>query len=115
MPKHKAISKMQATLLIDLIIVSLATAGYYYIQPQFERAAPSQTLKPATFQVTNLIINPSETGVNQPIAISANVTNVGDETGSYSIGLEINTEIIENKTGSLSGGETALLEFTVTE
>ena len=115
MPKRRAISKLQAILLIDLIIISVATAGYYYIQPQFERATPSQPLKPATFQVTNLIINPSETGVNQPIAISANVTNVGDETGSYSIGLEINTEIMENKTGSLSGGESAFLEFTVTE
>ncbi len=115
MPKRRAISKLQAILLIDLIIVSVATAGYYYIQPQFERAAPSQPTKPATFQVTNLIINPSETGVNQPIEITANVTNVGDETGDYSIGLQINNRIIENKTGELAGGATDFLDFTVTE
>jgi hypothetical protein len=65
--------------------------------------------------VTNLTVEPHEVGVGQPITISANVTNVGEEAGSYSVTLTINDVVKETKTIQLLGGEYKIVDFTVTE
>ena len=106
---RSAVTRLQALLIIDLVIVALAAGGYYYVQ-----SLPPQ-LKKAEFQVTNLTVDPAEAGVGQPITISINVTNVGEETGNYSVPLRINDEVKETETIQLLGGESKIVEFEVTE
>jgi hypothetical protein len=104
-----AITKLQVILIIDLLVVAVAAGGYFYFQ-----SLPPQ-LKPAEFQVADLIISPAEAGVGQSIRISANVTNVGEEEGNYSMSLRVNDVVRETKTVQLLGNESRVLEFSVTE
>ena len=71
--------------------------------------------KPAEFTLTNLTIDPLEAEVGQPILISVNVTNVGEEEGNYSANLTINDVLKGNQTLLLSGGASDIVEFTDTE
>ena len=43
----------------------------------------------AEFQVSNLVISPSEVYVGQPVAISLTVTNIGGLKGSYEVNCEV--------------------------
>ena len=105
MLSRSAVTKLRVLLIIDLLIVAFAAGSYYLVQRPM----------PAEFQVTNLTFDPFEAGEGQPIIISVNVTNVGDEAGDYSVGLIINDVLKENKTVRLSGGASTVAEFTVTE
>jgi hypothetical protein len=109
MPFRSAVTNLKVILIIDLIIVALATGGYYY----FQSLPPPP--KKAEFQVNNLIVEPPEAGVGQPITISINVTNVGEQTGNYSATLAINDVVKETKTVQLLGNESKTVEFIVTE
>ena len=44
---------------------------------------------PAEFEVSNLIIEPSEVDVGEPVTISCVVTNVGGQRGTKTITLEV--------------------------
>ena len=104
-----AITKLQVILIIDLLVVAVAAGGYIYFQ-----SLPPQ-LRPAEFQVADLTISPAEAGVGQSIRISANVTNVGEEEGNYSMSLKVNDVVREIKTVQLLGNESRALDFSVTE
>jgi hypothetical protein len=112
MPSHSAITKLKAILVIDLLIVA-ATAGiYFYFQDQgLIVGAP----KPAEFTVTDLTIAPLEAEVFEPILITVNVTNIGDEPGSYMANLTINNVLEENQTILVLGRNSTIVEFTVIE
>lgn len=43
----------------------------------------------AEFEVTDLIIEPTEVYVGEPVSISVVVTNVGGKAGSYEVTLEV--------------------------
>jgi len=104
-----AVTRLKIIFVIDLIIVALAVGGYYYVN------SLTPPLKKAEFQVTNLTIDPLEAEVGEPILISGNVTNVGDEEGSYSANLTINDVLKQNQTIMFSGGESRIIEFTDVE
>ncbi len=106
---QSAFTKLQAIFVIDLIIVAFAVGAYFYVE-----SLPPPLKKPE-FQVSDLTVNPAETGIDQPITISANVTNVGEVEGNYSMSLTINDVVRENKTVQLLGNESRIVEFTVTE
>jgi len=113
-----AITKLQALLVIDLIIVAFAAVGYYRFQTLSEPTPTPPTPpppKPAEFQIANLTIDRPEAGVGELVRISVEVSNVGEEAGSYSVNLTINDVIRETITIQLSGGENTTVEFTVTE
>jgi hypothetical protein len=111
MLSHSAMTKLKAIFIIDVIIVAVVAGSYVYLENQ----GAFITLAPAEFAVSDLVINPVEAGVNQPITISVNVTNVGEEKGNYSVNLTINDALIETKTILLLGGESKIVEFIVTE
>ena len=48
-----------------------------------------QPVTPAEFVVSNLVISPSKVYVGNPVTISVTVTNVGGETGTATITLEV--------------------------
>ncbi|MBE0512542.1 hypothetical protein IBX38_05780 [Candidatus Bathyarchaeota archaeon] len=112
---RSAFTKLRSTRIVDLtivamIIVAIAIGGYNYY---FVTLHPP--LKKAEFQVTNLTVYPAEAGVGQPILISVNVTNVGEEEGNYSVKLTINGMVKDTKTVQLLGNESRIVEFLVTE
>ena len=109
MVSKSAITKVEALLIIDVIIVAIATGVYLYLQNTGELAVFAS--KPAEFTVTDLTIQPFEAGLGEPILISANVTNVGEEEGSYSANLTINNVLKESQTILLSGGNSSVVEF----
>jgi hypothetical protein len=107
-----ALTKLKAILLIDLIIVSAAAGAYLYLQNEgLIASAP----KPAEFSITDLTINPAEAEVFEPILVTVNVTNMGDEPGIYVGNLTINNVLEDNQTVLLEGGESTILEFSVVE
>jgi len=81
----------------------------------FRITSEAQPIKPAEFQVTELVINPSSVPADEIVEISVKVTNVGEESGSYTVNLKIDGAIIETRDVTLSGGATEVVEFEVTE
>ena len=69
---------------------------------------------PATFEVTNLIVEPSETTIGRTVTVKANVTNTGDAEGTYTVSLKINGKVEDSKDVTLAAGETKLVEFSYT-
>ena len=109
---RKAITKVKAILLIDIIILSAATGTYLFLQ---ESGQLSTQEKPAEFFLTDLLINPKEADAGEPIQISVNVTNIGDLSSNYTLSLFVNDVIVENETVRLAGGISSILEFTHSE
>ena len=109
---RKAITKVKAILLIDIIILSAATGTYLYLQ---ESGQLSTQEKPAEFFLNDLLINPKDADAGEPIQISVNVTNIGGLSDNYTLSLFINDIIVENQTVRLAGSISSILEFTHSE
>ena len=71
--------------------------------------------KPAEFITTELVITPNAILANEIVDISVKVTNVGEESGSYSVDLKIDGAVRQTKTVTLPGGATIVVKFEVTE
>ncbi|MCX8152868.1 MAG: hypothetical protein N3E52_00350 [Candidatus Bathyarchaeota archaeon] len=110
MLSHSAITKLKTILIIDLIIVASAAGAYFYLQAEGLIASPP---KPAEFVVTGLRITPSEVEIFEPVLVTVNVTNIGDEKGEYIANLTINGVIEENQTVTVLGKNFTIAEFTV--
>src|SRR3990170_842265 len=95
MSSRKALAKLKAILIIDILIVLAAGGSYLYLLNTGEITAGAP--KPAEFEVTDLTINPLEAEAGEPILISVNVTNIGDIEGVYSANLTINNMLRENQ------------------
>jgi hypothetical protein len=74
----------------------------------------SPTPKPAQMAVQYLGITPQQTSANQPVTISTNVVNTGDQPGSLNVVLEINGKVEQTKLVSLGPHGTQPIKFTVT-
>jgi uncharacterized membrane protein len=70
-------------------------------------------LAPPEFTVSDLRIAPVEVEVGQTVTISVKVTNVGEQSGSYTVDLKIAGTVVESKIVTLGGGESTIVEFTV--
>ena len=69
--------------------------------------------RPASFTVYNLMITPDTVNQGEIISVSVSVANTGDFTGSYSIALEIDDEVINTKQIILHGGTHEAVMFEV--
>jgi hypothetical protein len=109
-----ALTRLKAIFLIDLMIVGLATGGYWYIQAFLRTIVPPpEGPKPAEFVLGNLTITPAEAEVGQPIIVKVDVANVGEEPGICVLNLTINNVVEETRTVQLSGGNSTTVEFAV--
>lgn len=70
---------------------------------------------PAAFEVSNLNVTPNDVSAGDSVTVSVTVTNVGGQTGSYSIPFSVNQTIEETKSVTLKGGESTIVDFTVTK
>lgn len=77
------------------------------------QALPSW-LKPAQMSLQYLNINPKQAYANQPVTITINVVNSGDEAGNYTVVLKINGQVEQTKTVSVGRRGTQPVKFTVT-
>jgi hypothetical protein len=88
-----ALPKLKSILIIDLLIVSIASGSYFYLQSQ---GLVTMGPQPATFSLTDLVIDPNETEAGEPVAISVNITNIGETEGNYTVELMVNNLSVEN-------------------
>jgi hypothetical protein len=110
MRSRSALTKLKAILVIDVLIVAAAAGVYFYLQAEgLIVAGPKQ----AEFVVTDLKINPATAEVFEPILVTANVTNIGDDPGEYVANLTINGVLEQNQTILVLGRNSTLAEFTV--
>lgn len=70
-------------------------------------------LRPAEFRITELSINPTKVQPGEIVTITLKVTNIGEETGSYTVELKIAGETTDSKTVMLAGGESTSIAFGV--
>lgn len=73
---------------------------------------PWYTPPGAEFSVSNLVIEPTEVNPGQPVTISCTVTNIGGETGNYTV--HLGGDFMAEKTVSLEPGRSAVVSFEVT-
>jgi hypothetical protein len=101
------LTKLKTVLLADLVLLAFVVPSYFYVD--------SQISEPAEFQVTDLMLDSDWIKVGEPLQISVNVTNIGDESGNHTVTLTIDDIPITTETLHLSGGETTTITFTATE
>ncbi len=68
---------------------------------------------PADFQISDLKVTPSEVEAGEEVTVSVRITNVGGQTGSYTLQLLINQTIEETKTVTLEEGASTTTEFKI--
>lgn len=73
------------------------------------------TIIPANFELSNLVITPSEVSVGETVTISVVVNNVGGQTGSTTVNLEINGVAVDTRSVTLDVGKSTTVTFTVSE
>ena len=112
MHSRSAITKLKAILVIDVLIVAVAAGVYFYLQAEGLIVAGPRA---AEFTVSDLTINPLEVEVFEPVLVSINVTNIGDDAGEYVANLTINNVLMENQTVLVPGRNSTIAEFTVLE
>ncbi|WNZ29691.1 MAG: hypothetical protein IAX21_02130 [Candidatus Bathyarchaeota archaeon] len=101
------LTKMKVFLLADLVLLAVVIPGYFFVS--------SQVSSPAEFHVTDLILDSNWIQVGDSVKITAEVTNIGDISGNYSVVLIIDDVAVESKDVQLSGRETTQVSFTRTE
>jgi len=77
------------------------------------RSVMVEALRPAEFEVSDLLIEPSSVFVGEEVTVTALCTNVGEESGEYSVTLMIDGEEVDEKSGSLDPGESESVLFEV--
>lgn len=70
--------------------------------------------EPARFAASYLRVSPGQVNSNDPVEISINVANTGEESGSRAVTLYVNGEIEKSKMVSIPPGSTQNVKFTVT-
>ncbi len=80
--------------------------GYLEGSEEIEVAVPS-----AEFELADLTI-PAEVSANKNFAVSVDVTNTGDDIGTYIAELEVNGTVVDSQNVTLDVGDTEKIEFT---
>jgi len=82
--------------------------------PHFSNYAIFAYTRPSAFTVSNLLMTPAEAIVNQPITISAVITNTGDLSGNHTVIFKLDDKPIAMKEITLEGRGKAPVTFTTT-
>ena len=95
--------------------VTKTTAGSYTVKVgsltgSFTVAKPPT---PAAFELSGLSVTPAEVKSGESVTVSVTVKNTGELSGSYSVELKVDGASKETKTGTLAGGVSATLSYTV--
>ncbi|MBC8275561.1 MAG: hypothetical protein H8E40_11425 [Chloroflexi bacterium] len=74
---------------------------------------PPRPLNPAQMSLQYLSVTPQQTGIGQPVTITTNMSNTGDEAGNYNVALKINGQLEQQKMVSVGPQGTQPVKFTV--
>jgi hypothetical protein len=87
------------------------------VAPAGSGVSPTVThpLNPPKMSLQYLSITPQQTSANQPITITTNVVNTGDEAGNLNVALKINGQVEESRMVSVGAHGTQPVKFTVTK
>jgi hypothetical protein len=78
-------------------------------------ATPPRPLNPAQMSVQYLSVYPQQTSAGQPVTITANVVNTGDEACNLNVALKINGQVEQTRTVSVGSLGTQPVKFIVTK
>jgi hypothetical protein len=67
------------------------------------------------FTITSLDVTPEQVPPGQPVTVSAQVANIGDSEGSYTVNLTVNGQVEQTKTVTLAPEAMETVTFTVTK
>jgi hypothetical protein len=110
MVSKSAVTHLQAILIIDLIVVSFAAAGFFYVS-----SMPGPELSASEIQLTGLQVTPISALVGEPVNVSFNVTNIGAQDGNYAANLVLDGQVSQTQVISLADGETKQVQFTISD
>lgn len=99
------------TIFTILLLFSLAL--FSCSQPQQETPKQAIPQSPASFQVSNIKITPTEVSPHNNVTITVDVVNTGKTFGSYPIVLKINGNVETTQTAELEAGASKKVEFIV--
>ncbi|MFC2049829.1 SBBP repeat-containing protein [Chloroflexota bacterium] len=74
---------------------------------------PPRPLNPAQLSMLYLSVNPQQTSAGQPVTITTNVVNTGDEAGNYNVVLKINGQVEQTRMVGVGPQGTQPVKFTV--
>ncbi|MBL7125286.1 MAG: hypothetical protein ISS51_04245 [Dehalococcoidales bacterium] len=76
-------------------------------------AEPAPPPSPAEFEISSLVITPTEAVPAEPVIISVNVNNTGESEGSYTAVLTVDGATIETKEVALALGASKTVSFSL--
>jgi len=68
---------------------------------------------PATFQVSNLKVTPADAEIGEAVTVSVLVSNVGGQSGSYTVSFAVNQTTEDSRTVTLEKGASTTVEFEI--
>ncbi len=68
----------------------------------------------ADFQLSDLVVSPSELGAGEELSVEVRVVNLGDEEGSRAIEVRVDGRVVDSKTVALGAGASETLGFSLT-
>ena len=77
--------------------------------------ATATVLEPVEFQISSLVITPTDVVAGEPVTVKADVTNTGGSEGVYTATLKVNGVVVETKDIPLAGGAKQEISFKITE
>jgi hypothetical protein len=85
-------------------------------RPRYSPPMPTinRYLNAATMSVQFVSVSPQQVTANQPVTISTNVVNTGDEGGNYNVALKINGQVEQTRMVSVGPQAAQPIKFTVT-
>jgi hypothetical protein len=130
-----AITKIQTVIIIVIMLIAAGDAVVYLYEnnyfgfqqptpspiplvpssPPKPTAASPPTALPASFKVSNLLINPIEAWPNQTITVSVDVGNAGNENVSYLFPFSVNGEIVQDVPVQLAAGASTNVTASLNE
>ncbi len=69
-------------------------------------------LRPAEFEVSSLVVTPSQVTAGETVRIEASITNTGEVKGSYTATLTLEDEVSQTKEITVEAGATETVSFT---
>jgi predicted outer membrane repeat protein len=76
---------------------------------------PPRPLNPSQLSIQYVSVNPHQTTAGQPVTITTNVVNTGDEAGNMSVALKINGMVEQTRMVSVGPQGTQPVKFTISK
>jgi hypothetical protein len=105
---RKAMTRQQAVIIAVVTIIAVATGVYISFRP-----GPAPI--PGEFELSGLMIDPTEIDEGDSIVISVDIENVGETIVTESITLKLNGTIEDSKEITLESEKTTTVTFNVTK